>query len=339
MIFIDANNKKTHDYVTYPRQYDSFRWWKPLFTILLTLLFYIIFTVILVLATGVGDFMRTGGDIDSFTQRFSGGYDNMVVTDVTGVIVNLGSVVMLLPALILAQSIVRDRSFQSFSSSRGGWNHWVFFRCLIVALLTCALPILIDVFYFEEHGAINNQFSKPALILLCILCPLQCIAEEYIFRGLAMQTLGAWLRVPLIAVVIQAAGFAAMHPYNRIGQITIFISGLTMGLAAWFGRGIEVSSALHIVNNMVAFLLSGFGVTKISSEVKLEDMYLDILVGVLYVGIIMLLRYKTNWFNKGRYDDAVEWNEDRAEKKARKAAIKQAKRDRKAAKKAARKSH
>jgi len=336
MYIIGENEIKKHDYVTYPRQFDSHRWYKPIFVAILGVLFYGIFLAILMVATGTAAFMMTGGDLNGYLGRFSGGYDNMQMYDAIGVIVNMGSVAVMLPSLILANAIVNDRPFTSYSSSRGGWSWIVFIKTLLIAAVVVGGPMLIHDFYFQEHGPIQNKFSEVALWLLFFLVPLQCIAEEYMFRAFLNQTLGSWCRVPIIAILLSSVGFAALHPYNRVGQITIFASGVFMGLASWFGRGVEVSSAMHIVNNMVAFLVDGFGISKISSEVSIEDMVMDIAIGAAYVGVIFLLSRKTNWFSKAKYDDAANANEERAAMIARKQAIKEEKLEKKEAKKEAR---
>ena len=85
------------------------------------------------------------------------------------------------------------------------------------------------------------KFSIASFAVVTILGPLQCIAEEYAFRGLLMQTFGSWFRLPVIAVILQAAVFASQHPYNTIGKIGLLVSGCVFGLSAWIGRGIEAS--------------------------------------------------------------------------------------------------
>ena len=333
--FITEENKKQYEYVTFARQFDSYRWWKPFFTIFFTVLFYFVFATLLLAATMAGDFMWTGGDLNGFMERLQGGYDNMIITDVTGVVLNLGLVAVAIPAFILGRAIVHERSYSSYSSSRGGWHHTIFIKSLFIALIVCALPILAYTWYFTDHGEISREYSRVALGLLIVLTPLQCLAEEYIFRGLVNQTLGAWLRLAPIAIIVSAVGFTYLHPYNMNGQIAIFVFAVSMGVVSWASRGIEATSALHIVNNLVCFLLEFFGITKISSEVSTEDMILDITINLTFVAVILLIRYKTDWFDRIKYHDAVEWNEDRAAKKAKKAAIKQAKRERRAARKAA----
>jgi hypothetical protein len=140
------------------------------------------------------------------------------------------------------------------------------------------------------------------------------------FRGFVMQTFGSWFRLPLIAVILQALIFAAGHPYNRIGQIAIAASGLGFALSAWFGRGLEVSAALHVVNNMTIFYLQGLGMTTVSSEASVSGMVMDMCISAVYVIVIFWLSRKTKWFDKVTKDDAARANAKLAEKKARKAA-------------------
>ena len=142
--------------------------------------------------------------------------------------------------------------------------------------------------------------------------------------------LNDWFRIPVIAVILQALIFAAGHPYNRIGQIAVAISGAAFALSAWFGRGLEVSAALHIVNNMTIFYLQGFGMTTVSSDTSVSEMLIDLGIAVVYVAVIFWLSRKTRWFDKVRKDDAARVNAKLAEKKAKKAAKKAARAARKA---------
>ena len=58
--FIEEDNYKEFDYVTYGRQFDSYRWFKPILTMIFFMVFFIIFACLLAAATGAYDFIRTG---------------------------------------------------------------------------------------------------------------------------------------------------------------------------------------------------------------------------------------------------------------------------------------
>lgn len=336
MYYIDETNAKKHVYPTYGRQFDSYRWYKPVFTGALFAAIYMVLTLAGIMAVKIwagaaaGD--TTGTDtMNKMMEIISGGYDTMDMSDPLQSVLQLGSLAIAIPSLWLASLIVRDRPMSSYSSSRGGWSRRVFWRCMPVAFIINGLPIIInDVIIEKGYQNFTVKFTVLSFILLTILGPLQCIAEEYMFRGFVMQTFGSWFRIPVIAVILQALIFAAGHPYNRIGQIAVAISGAAFALSAWFGRGLEVSAALHIVNNMTIFYLQGFGMTTVSSDTSVSEMLIDLGIAVVYVAVIFWLSRKTRWFDKVRKDDAARVNAKLAEKKAKKAAKKAARAARKA---------
>ena len=336
MYYIDETNAKKHVYPTYGRQFDSYRWFKPVFTGALFAAIYMVLTLAGIMAVKIwagaaaGD--TTGTDtMNKMMEIISGGYDTMDMSDPLQSVLQLGSLAIAIPSLWLASLIVRDRPMSSYSSSRGGWSRRVFWRCMPVAFIINGLPIIInDVIIEKGYQNFTVKFTVLSFILLTILGPLQCIAEEYMFRGFVMQTFGSWFRIPVIAVILQALIFAAGHPYNRIGQIAVAISGAAFALSAWFGRGLEVSAALHIVNNMTIFYLQGFGMTTVSSDTSVSEMLIDLGIAVVYVAVIFWLSRKTRWFDKVRKDDAARVNAKLAEKKAKKAAKKAARAARKA---------
>jgi membrane protease YdiL (CAAX protease family) len=241
----------------------------------------------------------------------------------------------MIPALWLAAIIVRDRPYSSYSSSRGGWSHKVFWRVFPIAFLCISVPIIVNNLFVEHLiGDFRMKFTLASFLVLTILGPLQCIAEEYAFRGLLMQTFGSWLRVPVIAVILQSVVFVLMHPYDMYGKAEIFISGMVFAVTAWLGRGIEVSAAFHICNNMTIFYLQGMNMATISSDSSMEGLIFSAVCGVAYVVIIFIVSKKTDWFNSVGKDDVAAWNEKYDAKLARKAAKKAAKAEKRAAKNA-----
>ena len=297
-----------HEYPTYPRRFISYRWFKPLLAGLLFAVLYLGSTVAIVLLGALNQ-----GGLES-VMKIAGSYDTMDVSSGPGILLNLGSLAVAIPLLALTALIVRDRPFSSYSSARGGWDWSVFGRMMLLALLVCGVPNL--VWILLDHGPLNNQFTIATFLLLTVMGPLQCIAEEYMFRGLLMQTFGGWFRIPVIAVVLQALIFMAMHPYNLTGKLTILATGCMMGLMAWISRGIEASSAIHIVNNMVAFYADGLGLGAIGSEVSTLDLVVTLIIDAVYVAVLLVLR-KKGFFDRIKRDDAAEFNAKVAPKYAK----------------------
>ena len=328
MYYLDQTNSKQHSYPTYGRQFAAYRWYKPIITAFVFAVVYLALYLagIILVSAACGAAVGADGARELLSGALADNYDDMDVSNTLQNIMSFGSLAIMIPSLWIASLIVRDRPFSSYSSSRGGWNHKVFWKCMPVAFLCIGIPIIVDEVVI--NGGWNDfqmKFTLASLITLTLLCPLQCIAEEYIFRGLMMQTLGSWVRIPVIAVIVQALIFAAAHPYNNIGKIAIVASGMTFAMTAWLGRGIEVSSAFHICNNMTIFYLMGLNMTTVETNVTMDSLYVDIGTGIAYIAVIFILSRKTNWFDEVRKDDLEKANTKYNEKKALKAAKKAAK--------------
>ena len=333
MYIIDNSNAKEHSYPTYGRQFRSYRWYKPIFVFILFAIFFLLAGMVLVLIVAGGSGVGLDGIVGDTTNNvFSDGYDDMDLANAWQTVGTLGSVVVMIPALWLASKIVRDRPFSSYSSSRGGWNHRVFWKVFPIAFLCISAPIIVNNLFIEHRiDDFQMKFTLASFAVLTILGPLQCIAEEYAFRGLLMQTFGSWFRVPVIAVILQSAVFVTMHPYDMIGKAEIFISGMVFAVTAWLGRGIEVSSAFHICNNMAIFYLQGMNMETISSDSTVESLIFSAVCGIVYTVIIFIISRRADWFSRAAWDDTAAWNEKydakiarREEKKARKQAKKAA---------------
>ena len=139
---------------------------------------------------------------------------------------------------------------------------------------------------------------------------MQCIAEEYIFRGVLMQTLGSWINVPIIAVIAQAVVFGFSHTYNIEGFMSIVISGFCYGLAAYITRGLEASSAQHIANNVPIFFFVGMNMIKVSgSAPSAATVLFTLITDGLYLLVLFILKKKTRLFDEVAKDDLAAWNE------------------------------
>ncbi|MBQ9643742.1 MAG: CPBP family intramembrane metalloprotease [Lachnospiraceae bacterium] len=296
--------EKERDYTTYPRKFVSYRWFKPLLTGILFMIFYYIFSFTLIVIGGI-----VSGDFAAFFEQISGGYDTLSVYSVPGILASLAPVASMIPALYLASKIVGDRPFSSYSSARGGWNWKIFFRMLLVAGVTVGIPNIVMILLTVERTSANH-FSLLTFILLTILGPMQCIAEEYGFRGLLMQSIGSWFRLPILAIILQMVVFASQHPYNAIGVASIVVSGLTFGFVAWYTNGLETGAAEHVMNNMTIFYLSGLGFDKaIATEVAPSDLIQTIICDAAFIACVIILDRKFHWFGEIKRDDITPFND------------------------------
>ena len=163
-----------HEYPTYPRRFISYRWFKPILVALIFFVLYMGASVAIVVAGAVQQ-----GGLDAI-MNIAGSYDSMDVASVSGILLNLGSLAIVIPILALVTLIVRDRPFSSYSSARGGWDWGVFGKMMLLALIVCGVPNVIWILL--DHGPLDNHFTVFTFLLLTVMGPLQCIAEEYIYR-------------------------------------------------------------------------------------------------------------------------------------------------------------
>ncbi|MBQ6099998.1 MAG: CPBP family intramembrane metalloprotease [Methanobrevibacter sp.] len=280
--------EKILDFITFPKTFDNYKWYKPLLVIVVGFIIMLLIQVVITL-------VFYGAFGSNFIMSIAHGGYEVLNTEMGQIFTDLG-VIALIPSLYIASRLVKDRPFSSYSSSRGGWNYKLYFKALIIPLILHVIVQGADAALKGPQGV--NHFSVLFLIICLILVPLQCIAEEYVFRGLLMQTFGSWFNIPILALVIQAIIFAVVHGYNSLGIFAVFISGLIFGFFAWKTNGIEVSSALHTANNLILSLFVMFGIHSSTSSPGLNDVVISIVFQLILCAIMYFVGKKTNWFGE-----------------------------------------
>ena len=280
-------NDKISDYITFPRTFENYKWYKPILVFILTLIITIIIDGVI-----LGVLLLVMGP-EFVKSIFSGGHGTLNSAPVIFVADLL--LIMLIPSLYLASKIIKDRPFSSYSSSRGGWNFKLYFKALVIPLILYIIFMGAESFITGPKG--TPQLSIAFILVILITVPLQSIAEEYIFRGLLMQTLGSWFKIPILVLILQAIIFAFGHDYNSLGIFETLVTGLGYGFFAWKTNGIEVSSALHTANNFAVGLFIMLGLTVSGSSQLFETAAAVVFLIVLYI-IMYYVGKKTDWFGE-----------------------------------------
>jgi hypothetical protein len=136
------------------------------------------------------------------------------------------------------------------------------------------------------------------LLMVLISTPVQAAGEEYLFRGLLMQNVGAWFRHPTVALVMTTALstglFAAAHGSSDVWVLLdLAVFALANCILIWRTGGIEAAVVLHAANNMVGMIgtifLGGWaeGFVDDNSVGKPEDLLLTILVTSVTVPLVL----------------------------------------------------
>lgn len=246
----------------YHRQFAALpgnRWYKPLLVAVLAAVFYLIAIVVLFVGFFFWALFALGADSD-----FNAWSDQLIdMNTTTGVLFGLISVILMWPAAELATLCIYRRLFSSMFSLRGGMRWGRLGRYLLVGAAVWVVCAIVMVIFSDgamgnlTSGIVWNSQVLAMLIAIILLVPFQATAEEIVFRGLAMNIIGSWLRHPAWAVLIPVPMFVAGHLYDLPGLIDVGIFAVIVGTLTIITGGLEAGIAFHIVNNVFAF---GLGV-------------------------------------------------------------------------------
>ncbi|WP_296859175.1 CPBP family intramembrane glutamic endopeptidase [uncultured Methanobrevibacter sp.] len=284
---IDEKNYGS-DYTTFPRTLEKYKWYKPILVAIITLIFVIIFNAILFI-TFIG---FSGFDVQQLGQVLSGTSTDGAITNLSNIITLL-TVVLIIPSIYISTKIVKDRPFSSYLTLGRKWDWGIFLKSMLIAFIVYMIIYSIEMIIMKEP--IHNSFTIITFLLVLILTPIQCFAEELLCRGFIMQTFGSWFRIPIVAILLQTILFAAGHTYNMTGLLSVFITGLVYGIITWYSKGLEVSSALHSINNLFVFTIIGLGLTTVTHDVSYISLFEGFILLILSVGAILLIDKKFNW--------------------------------------------
>ncbi|MEU5884888.1 CPBP family glutamic-type intramembrane protease [Spirillospora sp. NPDC047279] len=290
------------------------RWWRPLAGSLLIVVGAMVL-LFAVLVVGVIFAMAVNGGV------YEPGEDGMFGNDLADLSFQIASLAVLLPLAPLMAFAIQRRRPGTVSSVVGRIRWKWLLGCAGVALLFCAVSFGASMFaaqYVSDPDAGANdtwvgwgEFLLPAVIIL-LLVPFQASAEEYVFRGWLLQAIGACtletrtgavgrafsrvFRTPWPGIVIGAALFTSLHGYTGWGMLDVFLFGAIMGWLTVRTGGLEAAIALHVFNNLMAFLVSAaVGNLKIEQgAVPWQYVVADVAPMILYALVIvwMVRRYK-----------------------------------------------
>jgi membrane protease YdiL (CAAX protease family) len=173
----------------------------------------------------------------------------------------------MLPSIVFARLIMGPRPLGLISSVAGRLRWRWLARCIPLAALVYAVVfgvsfLVIDPLAGAPSVTPTVTAATWALVVLAVLLtPLQATAEEYVFRGYLMQTIGGWLRHPAWAILLPVPLFAVGHPYDIWGLIDVSIFAIGAGWLTWRTGGLEAAIVAHVLNNTILFVLGAFELT------------------------------------------------------------------------------
>lgn len=263
------------------RAQPTYRWWRPLVAIVMTVVFFFavslvvaIPVVIVLFATGTVDLTTGAASQEELLQLLSPDMARPWT-----LLFGLGSIILVLPLVPLALRIagirptgVRVNILHSvLFRLRWGWLFVAVAISATVWIATLVAQLAIGVAAGEEIGQFTTDPTTylVSLVIVLLLVPFQAATEEYLYRGVLLQGIGAWLRWAPFAIVISAVLFALSHAYDGWGLLQVGLMGVGFAIVAVRTGGLEAGIAFHTVNNVGSFALSGtgaFGPTGMTTE-------------------------------------------------------------------------
>ncbi|GAA1867935.1 CPBP family intramembrane glutamic endopeptidase [Actinomadura bangladeshensis] len=290
---------------------EAHRWWRPLLGSLVLLVGGFGLAIPLMAVGMIVNALVTGDAPDPTATDT----DSLFGNDTADLAFNLGSLALFLPVALGVAWLVQRRRPGTLSSVAGRLRWRWMLVCCGLAIAFCVVSYgtsvvaaiaMDDRSGADEHWVGWGRFLAPAIVII-LLVPFQSAAEEYVFRGWLLQAVGACtlenarsrvgrafsavLRTPWPGIVLGSALFTAGHGYTSWGILDIFLFG---AIAAWLAvrtGGLESSIALHVFNNLMAFLLPA-AVGKLDIEqggVPWQVVAADVVPMALYAAVVVLL--------------------------------------------------
>ncbi|KAB1658424.1 CPBP family intramembrane glutamic endopeptidase [Pseudoclavibacter sp. CFCC 11306] len=253
----------------------NYRWWRPLLTLLLAVVYYLVLSVLLFVVYGIAMFANSRSGLAGLE-----GLDTSRVTDPMTLSLLLVSVILMAPAVLLACLSTGLRPWRHMlsvtSRIRWRWMLWCVMPAVVTFVGTQLLVSVLTIIASLTTGGISDHEASelsstqgwvgwPTYVVLLgmiiVLVPLQAATEEIVFRGLILQTVGGWVRRPWLAAIPSVLLFTAGHGYGFWGQLSIVVFAVTTVWLTIRTGGLEASIALHVVNNVLLFVVQATGIT------------------------------------------------------------------------------
>lgn len=259
------------EFTTFPRTLESYEGYKPVLIFIIGAIITLALSTVILIPLG---------------KQSQDSVMNIITTAIT--------VILMIPGLYIATRLMYKIPFSTQIAPIRKWTWGIYIKSLVITVAVYAIIGGIEILFSGK--SIANKFTIVTFLLCLILPIFQGFAEEYLCRGFLMQSLGSWIKIPILAIILQATIFTGMHSYNQIALISVLCTGLIYGFLTWYGQGLEASSAMHAANNIFAFLTVGFGLQEsISGDSSAIGLLINLVLMITPVVILIILDKKYDW--------------------------------------------
>lgn len=171
------------------------------------------------------------------------------------------SVLMLLAGVLVTVILLHRRGWRTLVTPRHrlDWRR-IAEGAAVWAVLAVAFVVVESLLYPGRYAwSLDLLRWLPFLCAALLLTPLQCAAEELVFRGYLVQALGRRLRHPAVLAVLSSAIFTVPHLYNpevaayglAIMAANYFVMGFFLASVALRDGRLELAMGAHTGNNLL----------------------------------------------------------------------------------------
>ena len=274
------------------REHPDHEWWKLPVAGLIGTMGYLVVSLVLGVVLAFVLLATVPDDPDAFD-----GWLDDLLSGALGspwvLAVMLGSVALLLPAVVLSVLATGPRPVGYLSSVQGRLRWGWLLRVSLVAFVLYGVVIVGSLALGLGGEVTSPSLDDQALLYFLIallLVPFQATAEEYVFRGYLFQLVGSWTRFAIVPVLVSTPLFVAGHLYEFWGLVDVTIFALMASYLVIRTGGLEAAIAAHVANNLVLFTLEAFNVVLVTSgEYGPVDVLPTVLTSVVFVLLVELM--------------------------------------------------
>ena len=211
------------------------------------------------------------------------------------------SIIPVIPAIFIARLITNFKPLGLIHSIAGRmrWSYlgvFLGFGFLIFGLYNVGNLVLAGSLTTQNSvHPLNSGMFWLYIVLILLVVPFQCYAEELLFRGYLMQTVGRWLKNPVWAIIIPAPIFMVLHGYGLWGLLSVLTMALIAGFLCWYTGGLEAGIGLHIANNISGIILGLLGLADpfdANHEAQPLDFVQALILQLAFAGLVYMYTYR-----------------------------------------------
>lgn len=274
------------------------RWFTPVLEgLLIAGIYFVLLLIVSFALLAFAVMLRVPYDYLTDLQRI---YANVFKTPLVFIAL-LITIIPVIPAIFIARLITNFKPLGLIHSIAGRmrWSYlsvFLGFGFLIFGLYSVGFAAL-DGSLTTQNSVhpLNSGMFWLYIVLILLIVPFQCYAEELLFRGYLMQTLGRWLKNPAWAIIIPAPIFMVLHGYGLWGLLSVLTMALIAGFLCWYTGGLEAGIGLHIANNVSIFIFGLLGLADpfdANREAQALDFVQALILQLAFAGLVCMYTYR-----------------------------------------------